>query len=292
MFRSTTQSKAIMFGATAVVALSLCCDIARADQAKFDKPSVTIGIHNGKPWGYLTPEGKPAGVNADIDQAIFGPLGIKTNFVTADFGSLIPGLISNRFDIIDSSVVITQERCKLVAFSNPELTSIDALLVKKGNPKNIHSYADVIKNPALKIGGSRGSQQAKNADISGVKADQLQLFQNTESTVSALMAGRVDGIVFTAGTVNALAANPEFASSVERAQPFSGPMDANGKPLVSYVAAVFRKQDTALRTMFDKRLAQLKADGTVARIMARYGFTPQEAAPAGLTSEDVCSGKS
>jgi len=253
---------------------------------------LVAGIHNGKPCGYNTPDGNVEGFNVDVVRAVFEPLGVKEiKFVTGDFGSLIPGLLSNRFDIVDSAVVITEERCKLVSFGDPELTSVDALLVKKGNPNKIASFNDVIRNPQLKIGGSRGSQQAKNAELAGVTGDQLQLFQNTESTISALVAGRVDGITFTSGTANALLATPQVAASVERATPFTGRTDANGKLVVSYVAAVFRPQDEDLRTLFNKRLAELKADGTIAKIMAKYGFSPDEKAPDGLTSTEVCAGK-
>jgi polar amino acid transport system substrate-binding protein len=38
-------------------------------------------------------------------------------------------------------------------------------------------------------------------------------------------------------------------------------------------------------------LAELKADGTIAKIMARYGFEPDEKAPDGLTGTEVCAGK-
>lgn len=106
---------------------------ATAKDRILSERTMTAGIHNGKPWGYKTADGGVEGFNVDIVRAVFEPLGVKVNFVTGDFGSLIPGLIANRFDIVDSSVVITEERCKIVSFSNPELTSVDALLVKKGN---------------------------------------------------------------------------------------------------------------------------------------------------------------
>lgn len=288
-FRSTIAVAAL--GALASFSPLMIAHAATTKDRILSEKKLTAGIHGGKPWGYRTPDGKIEGFNVDIVRAVFEPLGVtEINFITGDFGSLIPGLISNRFDIVDSSVVITGERCKLVSFGDPELASVDALLVKKGNPHKITSFNDVIQNRALKIGGSRGSQQAKDAELAGL-GDQLQLFQNTESTVSALLAGRVDGVTFTSGTVNALLASPTIGASVKRAKPFVGLMDENGKPVVSYVAAVFRKQDTELRDLFNKRLAELKADGTVARIMARYGFEPDEKAPDGLTSTEVCAGK-
>jgi polar amino acid transport system substrate-binding protein len=275
----------------ATVSLTSNANAASTKDRVLGSKTVTAGIHNAKPWGYLTSDGKVEGFNADIVKAVFEPLGVKVNFVVGDFGSLIPGLIANRFDLVDDSVVITPERCKIVAFANPELTSVDAVLVKKGNPKQIHSYDDVIRNPALKIGGSRGSQQAKNAAFAGVKGDQLQLFQNTESTVSALTSNRVDGITFTSGTANAMLTSPELSAGIERASPFTGRTDGHGKPYASYVATVFRPDESDLRDFYNNRLAELKADGTIARIMARYGFKPDEKAPNGLTSDQVCTGK-
>ncbi|WP_369392660.1 hypothetical protein [Paraburkholderia kururiensis] len=38
---------------------------------------------------------------------------------------------------------ITPERCKQVAFADPQYQIQDTLLVLKGNPKKLHSYADV-----------------------------------------------------------------------------------------------------------------------------------------------------
>lgn len=270
--------------------LSVAVAAGTKDKVLSEK-TLTVGIHNGKPWGYRLPDGSVEGFDVDIVRAVFAPLGVDIHFVVGDFGSLIPGLISDRLDMVASSVVITPERCKLVTFSDPQLTSVDALLVKKGNPQHITSYTDVIKHPTLKIGGSRGSQQAINVSLAGVPADQVQLFQNTESTISALLAGRVDGITFTSGTVNALLATPQIANAVERARPFIGRTDASGKPVVSYEAAVFRLQDTDLRDFYNTHLAELKANGTIAKIMARYGFAPDEKAPDGLTSTAVCAGQ-
>lgn len=256
------------------------------------KDTLTVGIANNRPWAYRDTDGEYKGVNVDILRAVFEPLGVKQlNFATGDFGSLIPGLISKRFDVVDSGVVITPQRCELVLFGDPELTSLDALLVAKGNPKNIHSFDDVVKNPALKVGGSRGGQQTKNAAAAGVTGDQLQQFQNTESTVAALTAGRVDGIVFTSGTANALLDRAAMSEKIERAQPFTGLIDAKtGKVTESYIGAAFHQDSAALRDAYNQQLAKLKANGEIEKIAKKYGFTADEKAPEGLTSKQVCAG--
>lgn len=278
--------------AVAVAAFALPASAETTKEKIFREKTLTAGIHNSAPWGYLNAAGEAEGFNVEVIRAVFKPLGITDiKFVTGDFGSLIPGLLSNRFDVVDSGVVITPERCKLVNFADPELTSVDALLVRKGNPKNIHSLAQVAKSPDIKLGGSRGSQQAKNAEKMGVTGDQLQLFQNTESTISAAIAGRVDGVTFTSGTANAILKKPAAAAALERALPYTGPVDANGKLQVSYIGTAFRLADGDLRDIYSKRLAEMKADGSLAAIMAKYDFPPEETAPADLTSADICNGK-
>lgn len=253
--------------------------------------TLTVGIANNKPWGYRDTDGQVKGLNADIMRAVFEGAGVKhVEFVVGDFGSLIPGLLSKRFDAVDTGVVITPARCKLVDFGNPEVLTIDALLVAKGNPKNIHSFADVVGNSDLKVGGSRGGQQTKNASTAGVPDARLQQFQNTESTISALLAGRVDGVVFTGATARVLLEQPGMAEKMEVANPFTGLIDpATHKVVVSYIGPAFNKDAPQLTATYNSRLAALRADGTVAKIAAKYGFTSDEQVPADVTSAAVCA---
>ncbi|SDV48763.1 ectoine/hydroxyectoine ABC transporter substrate-binding protein EhuB [Chitinasiproducens palmae] len=279
-------------GALAIAAAGLnASGTSVAAEPALGVETLNVGIANNKPWAYKDTDGQVKGVNADILRAVFEPLGVKQfNFVVGDFGSLIPGLLSKRYDVVDSGVVITPARCKLVNFGDPELTSLDALLVAKGNPKNLHSFADVIRNPDVKIGGSRGGQQTKNAATAGVTGEKLQQFQNTETTVSALLAHRVDGVVFTSGTALSLQQRPELASQIERAKPFTGLIDPKtGKETESYIGAAFGKDGVKLRDAYNTQLAKLKADGTIGKIMRKYGFADNEKAPAGLTSAKVCA---
>ncbi|MCH5710081.1 transporter substrate-binding domain-containing protein, partial [Salmonella enterica] len=83
--------------------------------------------------------------------------------VLTEFGSLIPGLQAKRFDIIAAGMYVTPERCGQVAFSNPTYGVGQAFLVKQGNPKNLHSYEDVVKNPDAKLGVVVGAIEAEYA---------------------------------------------------------------------------------------------------------------------------------
>lgn len=250
---------------------------------------IVIGISNGAPWGFRDKTGEPAGFHPELIKAAFNSLGVsKVEIVVTEFGALIPALAARRFDAIAAGLYITPERCELVAFSDPDLKLADAALVAKGNPKGIHSYAQIAANPEITFGVGRGSTTAKNAAAAGVLDDRMLLFPDIQSNVSALLTGRIDVAAFSAPTV-ARILSEENIRGVERALPFQG-VQENGKERFGYSAIAFRKEDGDLRDLYNSRLKELKADGTVARIMAKNGFSDQEKAPE-LTSDQVCEGQ-
>src|SRR5262249_43535536 len=162
-------------------------------------------------------------------------------------------------DAVASGLYITPERCKSVAFSDPDLSLRDAIIVKAGNPRRIHSYADIAKGADTTIGISRGSANVQNAVSAGVPNGQLQLYANTETTIAALLGDRVDAISFSAPTVISILARPNIAG-VERAAPFQWHVRENGLEAAGYSAIAFRPTDTDLRDAYNKRLAEMKTD--------------------------------
>ncbi|WP_422368693.1 ectoine/hydroxyectoine ABC transporter substrate-binding protein EhuB [Pelagibius sp.] len=251
---------------------------------------IVVGVHNKAPWGYRDASGKAAGFHPELVVAALGSLGIKdVELVISDFGALIPGLQASRFDAIASGLYITPKRCELVAFANPDLRLTDAVLVKEGNPERISSYEMIAANKEIKFGASRGSVQSKNAMAAGVTEDQISLFQNTEATISALVAGRVDAIAFSAATANKVAMDPNV-KGIERAIPFTGLILPDGKEKAGYAAVAFRKEDADLRDLFNEQLTKLRAAGTFDEIMARNDFSKQEKAPADIGYQALCAG--
>lgn len=250
---------------------------------------IVIGISNGAPWGFRDENGEASGFHPDLIKAAFDSLGVRNvEIVITEFGALIPALMAQRFDAIAAGLYITPERCKLVAFSDPDLRLADAALVAKGNPKKIHSYAMIATNSEIKFGVGRGSTTAKNAAAAGVPSDRTLLFPDIQSNLSALLTGRIDVAAFSAPTVARILSDRNV-DGIERALPFKNVLDGGGKERVGYSAIAFRKEDTDLRDLYNSRLKKLKADGTVARIMSKYGFSEQETAP-DITSDDVCKG--
>jgi polar amino acid transport system substrate-binding protein len=281
--------------AAAVIGSGMSGLPGRVIAAPVDKPlagkSLSVGIHNRVPWGYIDSNGKVAGFHPDVVRAALTPFGVKEfNFLVADFGALIPGLMAGRFDIVASGVAITPARCAQVIFGEPDLAGGDGLLVLQGNPLNLHSYADIIANPKARLGGGRGTTNLQNAIAAGVPVDRTLAFPNAEAVISALLAGRIDAATMSA-TSAAGFMHTQHIAGIARAMPFTGLLRPDGKPALGYTAVLFRKDETSLRDLYNTGLARLKADGTLREIRTRYGFTDAED-PGAMTTQQVCDGKS
>src|SRR5690349_11223516 len=99
---------------------------------------IRVGFANEAPFGYATPDGKLTGEAPEVAKAVLAKMGIsQVDGVLTEFGSLIPGLLAGRFDIIAAGMFITPKRCEQIRFSEPSYGIGQAFLVKKSNPKNI-----------------------------------------------------------------------------------------------------------------------------------------------------------
>src|SRR5215471_11076634 len=87
--------------------------------------------------------------------------------VQMDFSSLIPALNANRIDIVANTLSIRKARCQQIAFSNPEFNAREGFGVLKGNPKNIHSFADIARIKDARLGHVVGGFQTTYAEIAG-----------------------------------------------------------------------------------------------------------------------------
>lgn len=249
---------------------------------------ITIGVANTRPWGYRDENGDVAGFSPDLIRAALEPLGVqKIEFVVSEFPALISSLTSGRFDVIAAGMWITPIRCKAIAFSNPDLITKDAVLVKKGNPFNIHSYQDIAKNPRVKVGADRGSAAVEHAASAGVPKDRLVLFSAFDGAIAALTSDRVEAVPLSSANVGPFLNDPNLSSKIERALPFSGYIGKSGIEVAGRSAIGFRLGDTELRDYYNKRLAEMKSDGTFAEIKKKYGI--QSDTEMSVTAERACS---
>jgi len=252
--------------------------------------SIRMGFTNEAPFAYATPDGQLTGVVIDVLHQIFGKMGVKEfDGGLTTFGGLIPGLKAKRFDLVTSSIYIKPDRCAQVAFAEPLYILGDGIVVKAGNPKKIHSYADIAKDPTIKLAYTVGGTGiTDNAKAMGVKDEQLVAVTDDHGGYAAVQAGRADGFANPAtileGQLKALG-----DSGFERASPFEQPSE-NGKPRYGFASFAVRLEDQDLLAEINKHLAELRTRPEFMAIMEKYGFTKDDMIPAGVTTAKICAG--
>lgn len=263
---------------------------AATDLATIQKRGyIRVATANEVPYGYMDADGNAAGIGPDVAKHVLPEIGVKQiQWVVTPFGSLIPGLIADRFDMVAAEQNILPARCQVVAFSTPDSSYGEGLLVKAGNPDKIHSYEDIKKNPKLKMAIVSGADQLEFAHGMGIPDSQIVMIQANADALSTVANGRAAAYAATELTVAGLVAH---SKEVEAAAPFTQPV-VHGKSVRSYGGFTFRKGDTALLAAVDKALTAFKKTDGWAKILTGVGLSADSVAAArAKTTAELCTGK-
>ncbi|MDQ2705953.1 MAG: ectoine/hydroxyectoine ABC transporter substrate-binding protein EhuB [Pseudomonadota bacterium] len=249
--------------------------------------TVSIGIANEKPYGFVETDGRLAGAVPDIIEAALKPHGVTTfKSEIVDFSAMIPGINANRFDIIGAGMYINPTRCQAIIFSNPVTRAGYGFAALKGNPKGVHSLTDVAKGDAI-VGTQNGSAQVEELEKAGVPQDRVVLFANATEALAGMKAERVNVIYFPGlelGDLLKTANDPE----IERVEPFEQQKDAAGTPQYGYSALGLRQADTDLQALLNEEISKMLASGQLLEIIAKYGYGQDELPLAEDTAERLC----
>src|SRR5512133_1496261 len=84
-----------------------------------------------EPFTFKTADGKPTGFDVDIANALCEQVKRKCVFVEQVWDSMIPGLQAKKYDVIISSMSITEERLKQVDFTDKYYNTPSKIVLKK-----------------------------------------------------------------------------------------------------------------------------------------------------------------
>lgn len=249
--------------------------------------TVRIAVANEIPYGYMNLEGEAKGAGPDVIKIIMKNLGVdQIEWITTNFGSLIPGLQANRFDMVAAEMAILPERCKQVLYSEPNSSYGEGLMVAKGNPKNLHAYED-FSNGEYKVAIMAGADQLEMMHALGVDDSHIVTIANNADAISTVATGRADGYAATSLTVSELASKSD---KVEIAAPFTDPR-IDGITIRSWGGFTFNQNATDLREAVNTELKKLKQNPEWSAILSNYGFTQADLdASFKPTTEQLCKG--
>ncbi|WP_327297446.1 MULTISPECIES: ectoine/hydroxyectoine ABC transporter substrate-binding protein EhuB [unclassified Streptomyces] len=244
--------------------------------------TVRLGIAGEVPYGYINEQGDFTGEAVELAKIIFKRLGVgHVQPVATDFASLIPGLNSQQFDCVSAGMYINKDRCQQVIFADPEYQMLDAFIVRKGNPKDLHTYEDCVKAKAKFATGTAYAEIAY-AVAAGYKEKDIVILQDQVAGLNAVESGRVDVFAGTALTVREVVKKSHKAESTKA---FATTID--GKKKVDGGGFTFRRTDTSLRDAFNVEIHKMKKSGELFRVLRPFGFTKDEMTT--LTAKELCA---
>ncbi|GAB4084949.1 hypothetical protein GCM10028784_15790 [Myceligenerans cantabricum] len=255
--------------------------------------TLTIGIANEQPYGFMGDDGEAAGFDPEIAREVLGTMGYAEEdleFKVVEFGQLIGGLQAQQFDLVAAGMYINAERKEQVQFSDPDYCTKESFAVEQGNPENIVDYQSFAENSDLTMAVASGTVEVGYAEDAEVSDDQLKPYSGIDQMYDALAAGEVDAVSGTAATVNGQVNSRDSVESVESFIP----KDAAGEETLPCGGFAFRLDDTEFRDEFNTELNALREDGTTTDIITSFEdsdgnpyFTPEDVELAnGLTVDD------
>ncbi len=205
----------------------------------------------------------PVGSDIDIGTAIAKLMGVKAEFKNTTFDGIIAALLAKKCNAIISGMNDTAQRRKAVGFVD-YLAVGQSLLVKKGNPKHITKLSDLSgKTVAVESGTTnRDFLAAQSAKLkkAGKGTISIKTFPKDTDAAAALKAGRVDAY-FGDAPVAALYAAQDKSLTVA------------GSPISPIPIGIATRKGDPLKPAVNKAIKMLYANGTIKRIVAKWGMT-------------------
>ncbi|MBK6386549.1 MAG: ABC transporter substrate-binding protein [Rhodoferax sp.] len=215
-----------------------------------------------EPFTFKTPDGKPTGFDVDIANAVCEQVKRKCVFVEQVWDSMIPGLQAKKYDVIISSMSITEDRLKVVDFTDKYYNTPSKIVVK-----NDIKFTDVASLKGKKIGVLKGSTQEKYANAELKKAGVVVTpYEAQDQVYLDIKAGRLDGTV-----ADVLEVQGGFLSKPEgKDYGLVGPELYIPKYFGTGAGFAIRKGDAALKGELNGAIKAIRANGTYKKINDKY----------------------
>ena len=215
-----------------------------------------------EPFTYKTADGKPTGFDVDIANAICAEMKRNCVFVEQVWDSMIPGLQARKYDVVVSSLSITEERKRVIDFSDRYYKTPSAIVVKKGT-----AYANPASLKGKRIGVLKGSTQEKWA-MGELKPAGVTVvpYEAQDQVYLDIKAGRLDGTV-----ADKVEVHGGFLRKPEgKDYGYVGPDQYETKYYGDGIGIGMRKGQKDLKDQINKAIKTIRSNGTYNTIAKKY----------------------
>ncbi|MFZ0494173.1 MAG: transporter substrate-binding domain-containing protein [Methylocella sp.] len=213
------------------------------------------------PYNYLE-NNELAGFEIDLARDLCARMKVFCSFTRQDWDGLIPGLLEHRYDAIMAAMEITSEARKKIAFTKPYIRMPSAFMTLKQRASLDTSPAG-LAGKAIGV-ESGGAQEVYLEDV--YKQSEIRAYARLEEAILDLAEGRLDAVI---GDKDAI---EEYMKTRKEAEccVLAGDVPRDPAYFGDGIGIGLRKEDTGLKAMFEKALDSCVADGTFAKVTAKY----------------------
>jgi len=222
----------------------------------------------GAPFTFRDPEefDKLIGLDADLVRATFACIGVPFEFKTGGWSGLLPAVIAGQSDLMWSNLYYTPVRAEQVDFVTYLLAATGGM-VKKGNPKNIHSLDEAC---GVRAAAGLGTvEEAMFREVSdkcvaaGKPAVELVTYADRPSGIRMVQNDRADLLMGDLGSMDYTIA--QLPNELERGYMM----------LTDYkVGPGISKSMPELRQAVFDSLQIIQSEGTMKKLMIKYNVDP------------------
>lgn len=243
------------------------CGGSPSDQLDLvESGALTVCTHVPNAPFQIERAGQIVGFDVDVMNLVANRLDLEQRTIQMPSGAVASGigLNNSRCDVVASGLAITEERRRLMDFSDPYLIVHHTLFVRKGS--GIRSLDDARGH---RVGVQQDTTSEEYAKAGGVRAE---TFRDSDAQLAALRAGRLDAVIQDGPVVNHWLTDARNRAEFEIAHVT--------QESEQYGYAVRRSGNHLLLRMINQTLDQTKADGSYLEIVKRWmGEVPRSPMP-------------
>lgn len=221
-----------------------------------------IGLDdNFAPMGFRDKNGEIAGFDIDLAKEVAKRMGVEARFKACDWDGIIFELRSKKIDLIWNGLTITEQRKKQIAFSNPYFEGKQVIVTKAGS-----SIKDISDLKGQVVGLQLGSTSMTALESNPVSKDvkDIKKYGTNVEALLDLEAGRINAVVIDSMVGEYYISQKEKAENKNIFNKLNQGLD------IEQVGIGMRKGDDTLRIEINKRITELKNDGTYSKIQNKW----------------------
>ncbi|MCX5209629.1 ABC transporter substrate-binding protein [Kitasatospora sp. NBC_00240] len=234
---------------------------------------------NYVPVDFKTPDGRPAGLDPDLADALAGYLGLRAEFVDMPFDQLTPAVQTKQVDLAMSAVIDTRQRQTGTDDEgrqvDPGVDFVDyfmsgtSIVVKAGNPAGVNTLDSLCGHTvAVQRGTLQDAIMGRQTVACAKLAKPLQLHSLTNDDQALTEVGNGTAVAglndYPVAVYNTTA--PERGG---RFQLTSGHFVQSGP-----YGITLGKENTRLRDVLARTLDQLLRNGTYDKVLTKWNIGP------------------